>query len=156
MSAHLPRALTEPDAEPISVLHALCFEAGWPSADMKTHILRDIGFAVDGVVNSNGCETIAGFILLRAVLDQAEVLTLAVHPAARKTGIARALLSRAEHHLDQSGVTSLFLEVAEDNAAALALYKSMGYDPIGRRPNYYRRAGGRVAALNLAKRLSHL
>ena len=55
--------------------------------------------------------------------------------------------------LKSSGVSVLFLEVAEDNAAAKALYDRCGFTPIGKRPAYYRREGGRVAALTFRKDL---
>jgi len=47
----------------------------------------------------------------------------------------------------------MFLEVAEDNEAAIHLYRSLGFQPIGRRPAYYRRADGRVAAITFSKKL---
>ncbi|MBI4968595.1 MAG: ribosomal protein S18-alanine N-acetyltransferase [Rhodospirillales bacterium] len=96
----------------------------------------------------------AGFILLRQAADEAEILTLAVGPAKRRCGIGKILLSEAISRLSGLGVQRLFLEVADDNAAALALYRQAGFSQVGRRPDYYRRAGqGAANALVLEKRL---
>ena len=62
--------------------------------------------------------TAAGFILLQSVAEEAEILTLAVHPKARRSGLARALIEQAQ---DTLSVARIFLEVAEDNARARAL-----------------------------------
>ena len=61
---------------------------------------------------------------------------------------------RPEVQAKARGVEIVFLEVAQDNTAALALYKTTGYDAIGMRKNYYKRAGGRVSAVTLRKQLS--
>ena len=94
-----------------------------------------------------------GFILCRVAADEAEVLTLAVLPEARRRGVGGALLTSALALALAWGVRTFFLEVAEDNPAALALYQGAGFGPIGRRPGYYRRASGSVAAIVLSRRL---
>lgn len=80
-----------------------------------------------------------GFILLRRVLDEAEILTIAVAPSAQGHGAGKALLAFA---LRDCGAAEMFLEVAQDNAAAIALYKSAGFAEVGRRKGYYVRDGG--------------
>lgn len=96
----------------------------------------------------------AGFILLRQAADEAEILTLAVGLAQRRQGIGKMLLSEAISRLSGLGVQRLFLEVADDNAAALALYRRAGFSPVGRRQNYYRLPGSSATdALILEKRL---
>jgi ribosomal-protein-alanine N-acetyltransferase len=82
-----------------------------------------------------------GFILVRAAADEAEILTLAVTPGYRRAGIATALLDQAVRTLRAGGTARLFLEVAADNAAALALYGKSGFERSGLRPAYYARAG---------------
>jgi len=83
-----------------------------------------------------------GFVLVRVAADEAEILTIATHPASRRRGIARALLGRAARHAAELGATSLFLEVAEDNEPALALYATAGFTLRGHRPGYYARRNG--------------
>jgi [ribosomal protein S18]-alanine N-acetyltransferase len=64
-------------------------------------------------------------------------LTLAVDPACRRLGLARALLGAAASALRAAGTKQLFLEVDEGNSAARGLYQSLGAVVVGRRPRYY-------------------
>jgi tRNA threonylcarbamoyladenosine biosynthesis protein TsaB len=82
-----------------------------------------------------------GFILFRAAADEAEILTLAVRPAHRRSGAGAALVRSMEKAVQAAGATTVFLEVAEGNAAARALYHRLGYRTVGRRGRYYQRPG---------------
>lgn len=93
-----------------------------------------------------------GFILLRQAADEAEIITLAVQPRARRAGIARRLLTVGLDKITGRGALHCFLEVAETNDAARALYASAGFVEVGRRPAYYRDAtGGRRDAILMRK-----
>lgn len=92
----------------------------------------------------------AGFVLARVAADEAEIIMLAVRPGLRRAGHGRALLLAAMQEAGAQGAAKLFLEVAEDNAAARALYASLGFQALGRRARYY----GVVDALVLGLRLS--
>ncbi|QJE74379.1 GNAT family N-acetyltransferase [Aerophototrophica crusticola] len=94
-----------------------------------------------------------GFVLLRTAADEAEILTLATRPAARRRGVARGLLSAAARTAQAAGAATLFLEVAATNAAALALYAGFGFSAVGRRRCYYRLSGGPVDAVVMARPL---
>lgn len=78
-----------------------------------------------------------GFVLARVAADEAEILTLAVRPDARRLGHARALMQGAMAEAAARGAAWLFLEVSEANAPARALYAALGADQVGRRPRYY-------------------
>ncbi len=78
-----------------------------------------------------------GFALTRTVLDDAEILTIAVLPGARQRGVGSAILAELEATARQRKVARIFLEVAEDNLGALALYYGNGYRETGRRSGYY-------------------
>ena len=94
------------------------------------------------------------FALGRVIADEAELLTLATDPEARRQGLARACLAAFETEAHDRGATHAFLEVAEINDAALALYLAAGYQPSARRTGYYRlEDGGRADALILTKAL---
>lgn len=96
-----------------------------------------------------------GFALGWAAADETELLTLAVHPDARRRGIGGALLAAFEAAAWEAGARTMFLEVAETNAAALALYARAGLVAVGRRPGYYPSPGGEGAdALILRKPLT--
>ena len=95
-----------------------------------------------------------GLLLLRFAADEGEILNLVVVPEARRQGLARALMDEGIALARELGKKRLFLEVATDNAAALALYRSTSFKEIGRRKAYYRRPDGtRVDAVLMAREL---
>lgn len=81
----------------------------------------------------------AGFVMSRGTLDEEELLLLAVDPRHRRRGIGGGLLRRFIEAAEARGRTRLFLEMRDGNPAE-SLYLSAGFVPVGRRPNYYRRA----------------
>ncbi|HSY87320.1 MAG TPA: GNAT family N-acetyltransferase [Verrucomicrobiae bacterium] len=92
-----------------------------------------------------------GFVLLRAIAGEAEIISIGVRPEARRRGIGRRLLAAALAAAAAAGAENLFLEVAADNWQALGLYLSHDFTEVGRRPNYYQRNGGGIMALVLSK-----
>lgn len=92
-----------------------------------------------------------GFALSRLLVDEAELLLLAVEPDARHHGIGRALIERAFEIALGKGAQRLLLEVRDDNRA-LDLYRDMGFAEIGRRRDYYQGGDGTTRdALTLAR-----
>jgi [ribosomal protein S18]-alanine N-acetyltransferase len=91
----------------------------------------------------------AGFALMRVAADEAEVIAIGVRPAQQRRGVGRVLLEEIVARAARAGAARLFLEVAEDNAPARALYAAAGFAQVGRRPNYYRRKEISVPALVL-------
>ena len=75
----------------------------------------------------------------RAVAGEAEILTLAVEPAARRQGLALALVTAAAGAARMAGAQAMFLEVADDNVAAIGLYEAAGFTRAGVRRGYYDR-----------------
>ena len=132
-------------AERLAALHAAAFDTPW-SVTAFADLLGQAGvFAI---------ETKGGFILMRAVADEAEILTLAVHPDARRGGQGVQLVAEGSAVASVRGADRIFLEVAEDNVAARSLYRRTGFVETGRRPRYYSRLGGsRVDALLLTLNL---
>ncbi|WP_448192102.1 GNAT family N-acetyltransferase [Azospirillum sp. sgz301742] len=90
-----------------------------------------------------------GFALARVVAEDSEILAIGVLHAARRGGLGRRLVDAVCAEVQQRGATALFLEVAEDNGAARALYAHSGFAQVGIRPGYYIRPQGRLAALVL-------
>ncbi|MDN5568809.1 MAG: GNAT family N-acetyltransferase, partial [Paracoccus sp. (in: a-proteobacteria)] len=78
-----------------------------------------------------------GFLLGRALAGEAELLTLAVAPSARRKGTGRQLVARFASTAQGMGATDAFLEVASDNLAARALYSDLGWLEAGVRRGYY-------------------
>ena len=79
---------------------------------------------------------IAGFSLTRQILDEQELLLIAVDPAARRRGVGRLLIETLKENAPQLGVCTIFLEMRYGNPAE-TLYRNCGFAEIGRRPNYY-------------------
>lgn len=129
-------------------LHGASFAFGWSKVDFESY-LTDPHIIADGAV-AEGRKELGGFILSRLLPPDAEVLTVAVDPARRGAGIGRLLLDKHLDNLERGGARLVFLEVADDNEAALKLYARAGFKEIGRRENYYARADGtKRAAINL-------
>lgn len=95
-------------------------------------------------------EAAAGFALLRASLDEEELLLFAIHPAWRRLGLGRRLLRNVIETARISGHARMLLEMRQGNSAEI-LYRSEGFLPIGTRPKYYRTASGeRLDAVTFA------
>ena len=112
-----------------------------PLSGVMLMLARDRGGAVQG------------FSLLRTVADEAELLLLAVAPAARRRGVGGALLDHFIEHGRRSGVRRLHLEVRDGNPA-VAMYQAFGFKAEGRRPKYYSgQDGSQHDALTMARQL---
>jgi ribosomal-protein-alanine N-acetyltransferase len=149
-----PVTVVPAGAESVSLLaelHRLAFPAGeaWGAEAIAVMLALPGSFALCAVAD-RGAEP-DGFVLARAVADEAEILTLAVAPARRRRGIGTALLRGAIGEAARRGVRTLFLEVAEANEAARALYAAAGFAGCGRRRRYYADGGDAlVLALSLS------
>lgn len=141
-----PRVLTAQDAAAMATVHARCFDKPWPTLDMAVHAQRDLCLGIGDPLRS--------FAILRSSDVDAEILTVATDPAARGQGLAEHILRAGEDHYRRAGLRHIFLEVAEDNAPARTLYKRLGFVPMGRRPAYYSRPKGRIAAITYSLDLS--
>jgi [ribosomal protein S18]-alanine N-acetyltransferase len=106
----------------------------WPEASVKEVLewrgILGIASKVEG--------RLAGFLIGRQMGEEAEVLNLAVAPESRRRGEGGALLKAAFGSLRARGVSRVFLEVRESNAAAIAFYGKHGLSKTGRRDGYYR------------------
>lgn len=81
---------------------------------------------------------VLGFLNGSYVLDEAELLNIAVSEKHRKSGIAGKLVTAFENQLRKLGVKTVYLEVRESNAPARGLYEKYGFTQNGLRKNYYR------------------
>lgn len=96
-----------------------------------------------------------GFALTRTVLDEAEIITFCILPNHTKSGYATVLLEQVVKELQQRSLKRLFLEVRENNDAAIRLYKKCHFDIIGRRTGYYHnRQGQKTDAIVMQRDLA--
>jgi len=129
------RLATPGDAAVLAAIHAACFARGWDQDSMARFISGPGCLVLVASRAQSG--PIEGFLIARKAEDEAEILTLAVHPECRRAGLARALVETAMARLRAAGAARLFLEVDEANAPARALYRSFGAEQVGRRRRYY-------------------
>jgi len=143
-----PAELSDLDA--LAALEGRCFEADRLDRSSLRHALASLTLL--GLVDEDE-ERVRGYVLLRfrRQSTQVRILSLAVDPQARRRGVARALLEQVEAAARDGGATELVLELREDNAAALALYRSLGFDQTGTLLAYYH---DKSDALRLSKPLS--
>jgi ribosomal-protein-alanine N-acetyltransferase len=139
------------DAAALSALHGRSFARGWSDGEIERLLADKAVIAHVARVGSRGAPS--GFMLSRRAADEAEILTVAVAPAARGRGIARQLLTRHLGRLAALGIARVFLEVDDANRAALKLYARAGFHEVGRREGYYARAQGSGSALTLRRDL---
>jgi ribosomal-protein-alanine N-acetyltransferase len=119
------------DPEAAAALHARAFAPGEAWGAQAIALMLDLP----------GCFGIlrpaAGFVLARVAADEAEILTLAVVPEARRAGLGGTLLAEAMAAAALRGAGTMFLEVSESNRPARALYGAAGFAEVGRRRRYY-------------------
>lgn len=143
-------------AEDFPALYALdqaCFAPGiaWSKAEL-TYFLKYPGNI--GLVAEDEAASLAGFAIAgpqrRRGVRIARLITIDVRHELRRQGVGHTLLVAMEERLRATGVQSLLLEVAVDNAAAQAFYQRHGFARTGRIPGYYL---GRIDALVMEKPL---
>ncbi|QDC11356.1 GNAT family N-acetyltransferase [Oceanicola sp. D3] len=136
------------EAEALAALHAACFTAPrpWHAEEFAALLAQDSVF----LIGDGG----TGFALGQASGAEAELLTLAVPPDARRQGRGRALLAAYHDAASARGASTTLLEVAANNAAAIALYTASGYGEVGQRKAYYRTPdAARIDALVMTRAL---
>jgi len=116
------------DLSALAEIHRACFAQAW-SEDALRDLLKSAG--------TLAFHATGGFAMARIAADEAEILTIAVAPDARRKGIARTLLNETARQAGARGARTMFLEVSETNGAAIALYRRAGFREVGRRTSYY-------------------
>lgn len=136
---HIEPGRTE-DAGTLAKIHAGSFARGWASADFAAWLAAPLRSPV--YVACDARRRISGFALFRHAGAEAELITLAVAGGKRRRGVGSALLAASMTDLRLSPAREVFLEVQENNAAAIALYKKFGFAIVGERKAYYAKQSG--------------
>ena len=126
--------MNESHVAQVAALEKICFSDPWSERSIASELENKLAF---WLVATEG-ETVAGYIGSQTVMDETDMMNVAVHPDFRRQGIAEALVSGLVEHLKAMGSHCLTLEVRASNAPAIALYEKLGFAEIGRRKNYYR------------------
>lgn len=131
------------DANALAKLHAEGFFHGWQTADFVSYLANPQ--QTPAYIACDARRKIAGFALLRLAGDEAELLTLVVGRKWQGKHIGSAIMRAAFDDLLHTPARKLFLEVNEDNSAALSLYRRLGFAQIGSRKAYYPKPDGSAA-----------
>jgi len=126
---------TAAECPAMAAVHTEAFPAPWREDEFED-LLE--GEGIYGFLAAGEASPI-GVILCRVAAGEMEVLTIGVAVAARRKGVARALLAAALPPARERGASEVFLEVAVDNESAIALYEGLGYRKTGLRKAYYNR-----------------
>lgn len=129
----------------IAAIEKMCFSAPWSERSIESELNNPLSLWVVAVEG----DTVAGYVGSQSVLGEADMMNLAVLPQYRRQGVARTLVNTLVCQLQSKSVRCLSLEVRASNEGAIALYQSLGFDTVGRRPNYY--SGPKEDALILRK-----
>lgn len=144
------RNVTIKDNETLSEMHKASFEDCWSVATFRNMLMDPSFFGFIVGRGKNGEATDCGFILCRRVLDEIDVITFCVLPEHRGLGLGKLLvietIKQAEIILKEESdhlcAIKIFLEVAENNKAAINLYTAFGFDKVSKRPKYYKNKAG--------------
>ncbi|ENN94208.1 ribosomal protein S18-alanine N-acetyltransferase [Bartonella bovis] len=143
-------SLQTDDSALLHQIHQNCFIPAWEEQTFDT-FLKDNSIFGYKVCLINQPDQILGFCLCRLILDEAEIITIAVQPHYRKQGIGCLLIDSILCYLQHARATKLFLEVEETNLSALALYQYFEFKKIAKRLAYYQLPNGRKNAIIMQK-----
>lgn len=125
--------MTESDLADVADMEEKCFSDPWSKNAIAESIANPNAAMMVALFDGVVC----GYVCIMTAADSAYVPKLCVRPAYRRRGIATALMAAAERISIAEGCEEITLEVRESNHAAIALYESMGFEPVGRRPGFY-------------------
>ncbi len=151
---HASMLWAAPDrAEEIAALHTKLFDPPWDTAAIKSLLEHPAATSLIAVAGSQK-KSVIGFVIGQLAADEAEILSIGVSPDWQRVGLATGLLEGLTRAARRGDAKRIFLEVAEDNAGGLALYRKLGFTEVGRRKRYYERPGSKpVDALTLVLNL---
>ena len=118
----------------IAQLEMLCFSDPWSEKSIASELENELAYwlvALEG-------DAVAGYIGSQTVMEETDMMNVAVHPDFRRKGIAESLVNTLVDVLKDRGSRSLTLEVRASNEPAQKLYEKLGFVLVGRRPKYYR------------------
>lgn len=136
------------DIDAMAQIYADAFDDLQPKLSVLQFLETPGAVALVAEIEFDGTMKLGGYLVGRVVMEQAEIFSVGVGSPVRRLGCGRRLVEIFCGHAALNGAEKVFLEVAVDNANALALYRKTGFKSVGRRKNYYADPDGkRVDAL---------
>lgn len=135
---HVSLLWADPErAAELATLHARIFTPAWSENSIRDLLQHPASTSLVAVAGNP--KAAVGFIIGQLAADEAEIISIGVAPDWQRFGLGAMLVEGLARAARRGEARKLFLEVAEDNVAALALYRKLGFDETGRRPRYYER-----------------
>nr|WP_297280036.1 ribosomal protein S18-alanine N-acetyltransferase [uncultured Butyricicoccus sp.] len=125
--------MQEQHIEGLASIERACFHAPWSADALREELGKGLF-----LVAQDETGVPVGYVGCQTVLDEGYITNVAVDPAHRRQGVARTLLTELETRARAQNLAFVTLEVRASNAPAIALYTAAGYEPVGRRKNFYR------------------
>ena len=126
--------MNESHVAQVAALEKQCFSDPWSENSVASELENPLSLWLS--VEEDGA--VCGYVGSQTVLDETDMMNIAVHPDCRRKGIAAALITELVSRLKARGSRVLRLEVRESNFSAIALYEALGFTQLGLRKNYYR------------------
>ncbi len=125
--------ISENDAPSVAKIERECFSTPFSEADILGYISDPIwGFFV-----AKAEDEVLGYISFTKILDECQIVNVAVSQSARKMGVGAALIENLLNYCKQNDVCKLFLEVRQSNVPAIKLYEKFGFLTVGVSKNHY-------------------
>ena len=119
----------------VAELEELCF--AHPLSKTNLGMLLPCGIGNGFVIVDEERRVAAAYGGIICVLDEGQILNVATHPEYRRRGLGRKIMEAIFYHARKNKITFITLEVRESNQAAIRLYESLGFYPVGRLKGYY-------------------
>ena len=126
--------MNESHVAQIAAREKQCFSDPWSENSVASELENPLSLWL--IAEEDGA--VCGYVGSQTVLDETDMMNIAVHPDCRRKGIAAALITELVSRLKARGSRVLRLEVRESNFSAIALYEALGFTQLGLRKNYYR------------------
>ena len=126
--------MNESHVAQVAALEKLCFSDPWSGTSIASELENPLSLWL--IAEEDGA--VCGYVGSQTVLDETDMMNIAVHPDCRRKGIAAALITELVSRLKARGSRVLRLEVRESNFSAITLYEALGFTQLGLRKNYYR------------------
>jgi ribosomal-protein-alanine N-acetyltransferase len=133
------------DCRDFSLLHGERFYRGWGDGEFHSLLTQSNVFGYSARITS-GATGLGGFVLAREVAGEAEILTVAVSDKYPRQGLGWRLMLAALRETRARGGETVFLEVDEGNAAAIGLYRKLGFGQVAERKGYFDNGPGRKSS----------
>ena len=126
--------MNESHVAQVAALEKQCFSDPWSENSVASELENPLSLWL--IAEEDGA--VCGYVGSQTVLDETDMMNIAVHPDCRRKGIAAALITELVSRLKARGSRVLRLEVRESNFSAITLYEALGFTQLGLRKNYYR------------------